>query len=43
MYYLDRSAELQQMLELDAYVAAMRTLGLRPVIDVGLLRRGDSA
>jgi hypothetical protein len=38
MHYLDDPAELDQLLELDAYIAAMHALGLRPVIDVGLPR-----
>lgn len=38
MRYLDDPAELDQLLELDAYIAAMHALGMRPVIDVGLPR-----
>jgi hypothetical protein len=38
MHYLDDPAELDQLLELDAYIAAMHALGLRPLIDVGLPR-----
>lgn len=41
MHYLDSPAELEQLLELDAYIAAMHALGLRPVIDVGLPREAD--
>lgn len=36
MHYPDTPAELEDLLELDAYIDAMHALGLRPVIDVGL-------
>lgn len=38
MHYLDDPAELDHLLELDAYIAAIHALGLRPVVDVGLPR-----
>lgn len=36
MHYLDDPSELADLLDFDAYVAAMYALGLRPVVDVGL-------
>lgn len=42
MHYPDSPAELEDLLDLDAYIEAMHTLGLQPVIDIGLPAGVDS-
>jgi hypothetical protein len=42
MYYPESPAELEELLDLDAYIDAMHALGLQPVIDIGLPAGTDS-